>query len=77
VVCVLVLVATLAVGLLGFASGLGPLRDRVASLVAALTIVLVVVLIVDLGRPRRGLITVGQTSLLRLRDSLNDVAQAP
>jgi hypothetical protein len=52
---------------MGYASGINGHRPKVPALALALMIVLVVSLIIDLDRPRRGLINVSEESLLRLQ----------
>jgi len=62
--------ATAAMGLTGYACGIGGSRNLAATATASLLIAAVILLIVDLDRPRRGLIQAGQLSLVHLRDSL-------
>ena len=64
-------VATMAMGLAGYAAGTGGRRLPFPTVVAALMITAVIVLIVDLHRPREGLIRVGQQSMLDLKESLS------
>ncbi len=71
VLFVVFVVAVLAAGLLSFACGMGPRHDRVAALLASGLVLLVSMMIVDLDRPRRGFITTGQQSLLRLQAELS------
>lgn len=63
-------------GVVGYASGLGNHRAPAATYVMVGLIVLLVFLIVDLDRPRRGLIEVSQQSLVELRKSMA-AAEAP
>jgi hypothetical protein len=58
--------------ILGYSSGLEGARPRLATLAITVLIVLVVFLIVDLDRPRRGLIQVDQSALSALRSALTD-----
>ena len=57
--------------LVGYASGLGYNRSAFATYALVLLIVLVVFVIIDLDRPRRGLIEVSQDSLLELQAVMN------
>ncbi len=57
-------------GVVGYASGVGGHRAPAATYVMVGLIVLLVFLIVDLDRPRRGLIEVNQQSLIELRQSM-------
>lgn len=63
-------VAALAVGLMGYGCGLGGRRALLPNAIAAVLIAAVMLVIIDLDRPARGLITVSQKSMLELRDSL-------
>ena len=60
----------LAGGIVGFASGRSGHRPSSASYVMVALIVILVFVIVDLDRPRRGLITVSQQSLLDLQAAI-------
>ncbi|HYB69992.1 MAG TPA: hypothetical protein VEH80_04955 [Candidatus Bathyarchaeia archaeon] len=71
VLFLLAVVALFAVGITGFGFGLRGHRAMLAQLSLWLLITLVVLVIVDLDRPRRGLIRVSQTSLLNLQESLS------
>lgn len=53
--------------ILGYASGLGGKRPIVATILMSLLIVLIVFIIIDLDRPKRGLIQVSQQSILELK----------
>ncbi|MCW5961237.1 MAG: hypothetical protein KIS76_13820 [Pyrinomonadaceae bacterium] len=53
--------------ILGYASGLGGKRPVVATVLMTLLIVLIVFIIIDLDRPKRGLIQVSQQSILELK----------
>ena len=54
-------------GLIGYSSGLGQRRSRAPALVLNLLICLLVFIIIDLDRPRRGVIQVRQDSMEALR----------
>ncbi|MCP9236137.1 hypothetical protein [Lewinella sp. JB7] len=54
-------------GLIGYSSGLGERRSRAPALVLNLLICLLVFIIIDLDRPRRGVIQVRQDSMEALR----------
>lgn len=55
-------------GLMGYTSGLGLRRAYIPTLMFTVLIVLVVFIIIDLDRPKRGLITVKQNSLIELKE---------
>jgi hypothetical protein len=63
--------SAVAVGLTGYGAGLVGTRQRVPNAIMAVSIALVIMLIADLDRPRRGLITVDQQALTDVRDSLS------
>ena len=64
----------LAACLVGYGSGLGGQRASFPTHVLILLIVFLVFLIIDLDRPRRGVIAVSQQSLLDLRATFSDDA---
>ena len=66
----LFLVTILTMGLLGYGCGLGNHRNIAATSTVCLLVSLVILTIMDLDRPRRGLITISQKPMLELRDSL-------
>ena len=70
----LFMVLVIAEGILGYAAGLAGARPLVASVAMSLLIVLVIFIIIDLDRPRRGLIRVSQASMQELAASLDDPA---
>ena len=55
--------------LIGYASGLGKRNSRIPALILSFLISLLVFIIVDLDRPRRGVIEVRQDSMDNLRES--------
>lgn len=55
-------------GILGYSSGLGGRRVVAPTVMVSFLIALIVFIIIDLDRPRRGLIQVDQSSLLLLRE---------
>jgi hypothetical protein len=61
----------LAVGVVGYGHGLGARRNIFLMITFSVLIALVVLVIIDLDRPRRGLITVSQQSMHDLRESLD------
>ena len=61
---------------LGYAGGLGAARAGVATVAMSLLIVLVIFLIVDLDRPRRGIIQVKQDALIDLSSEVTDARRA-
>ena len=66
--------AILAVALIGFGYGLDGRRNMFLIVFLSLLIALVVLVTLDLDRPRRGLITVSQQSMLDLQKSLSQPA---
>lgn len=66
----LFLVTILTLFLLGFGCGLGNHRNPVATTTVCLLISLAILVIMDLDRPRRGLITISQQPMLKLRTSV-------
>lgn len=71
------LVAALATLSLGYGSGLGGHRIGLPMFVTPLLITAVITIVVDMDRPRRGLIQVSQDSMIRLRADLNADASKP
>ncbi|MBS0263713.1 MAG: hypothetical protein JSS02_17360 [Planctomycetes bacterium] len=63
-------VAVMAMGLAGYTTGTGGRRLPFPTVTAALLISAVILLIIDLHRPREGVIRLGQQSMLDLRESL-------
>lgn len=59
---------------LGYAGGLAGARPLVATVAMSVLIVLVIFIIIDLDRPRRGLIQVNQDSMLDLGASVHEAA---
>lgn len=70
----LLVVSAVAFGAIGYKCGLAGRRRFASNAIFALLIVFVLVLILDIDRPGRGLITVPQDSLLRLKASLAEDA---
>jgi hypothetical protein len=70
VLILLMLVAVIAVLCVGYGSGLGKSRYLFSTTMLVVLLVLVISGIMDLDRPRRGLITVSQASMIRLQSSL-------
>jgi hypothetical protein len=60
----------LACALVGYVSGIAGQRAPFATYVLVTLIVLLVFIIIDLDRPRRGLIEVRQDNMLELRDAI-------
>ncbi len=58
--------------LMGYTSGLGLKRAYIPTIMFTVLIVLVVFIIIDLDRPKRGLIEVKQDSLIELQSSNNE-----
>lgn len=70
ILILLYFVAIMAIGLTGYGCGLGGRRNFVVTLVASILIAAVILVIIDLDRPRRGLIRVSQQRMLDLRNNL-------
>jgi hypothetical protein len=66
----LYLLSTVAVMIVGYASGVAGLRNFFVTMMLPLLIAVVINVIVDIERPRRGLIKVGQDRLIELRQTL-------
>lgn len=66
----LVGVAALSVALVGYECGLGASRPTVEQMILSLLITLVILVILDFDRPQGGLIRVGETSMIDLKESL-------
>jgi hypothetical protein len=72
VILLLFAVSILALGQVAYSSGLSGRRRQIANVTFAFVIALVLVVILDVDRPRRGLIQVSQDSMLRLQESLKE-----
>lgn len=59
--------------IIGYTAGIGRHRPAIASYIMVTLVVLLMSMVVDLDRPRRGLITVNQHSLVDLNDALNAI----
>ena len=68
-------VSAFALGQIAYSSGLTGHRHPIANVLFAGIIALVLVIIMDIDRPRRGLIQVSQDSMLRLQETLQAPAQ--
>jgi len=58
----------------GYACGLTKRRHLFSTSIVALLIGMVIIVIIDIDRPNRGLIRVGQGSMIRLLDSMKNDA---
>jgi hypothetical protein len=72
VLLLLLSVATMSALALGFACGLQNGRHFFATTMMALLITMVIIVNLDLDRPRRGLIRVGQESMIRLHENIKN-----
>jgi hypothetical protein len=63
-------VAIMATGLIGYGCGLSGVRKFFVTIILAIIIAAVILVIIDLDRPRAGLIKVSQQRMIDLRDSL-------
>jgi hypothetical protein len=70
VIVMLCAVALTAMGLVSYSCGLNGRRRPMANMTFAVLIALVLVIISDIDRPRQGVVTPSQESLLRLQQSL-------
>lgn len=66
----LYLLSAIAVMIVGYASGVAGLRNWFVTMMLPFLIAVVINVIVDIERPRRGLIKVGQDRLIELRQTL-------
>ena len=57
-------------GIMGYSGGLSGSRVLVPTLMVSFLISLIVFLIIDLDRPKRGIIQVDQSSMVMLKDSI-------
>jgi MFS superfamily sulfate permease-like transporter len=64
-------VALMSALAVGYGSGIGKNRHRLPTTMLCVIVVLVIAVIMDLDRPRRGLIRIPQDSMLRLRDEFS------
>jgi len=72
----LIIVATLSIAFVGYGFGISHFRGRVTLITVCLVTTLVVTVILDMDRPRRGIIRVSQKSLLELQHQINGVKPA-
>ncbi len=66
-------VGVVALAFIGHGCGLGGQRRFVSTALVAVLVTFVLAVIIDLDRPRRGLIKVSQGSMLRLKETLEQV----
>lgn len=71
VIFLLVITFLITASIFGYASGTEGHRPTMAANIFLVIIVLLTFLIIDLDRPRRGLIKVSQQSLVALKNSMN------
>jgi hypothetical protein len=71
VMLLLFIVSILTMGLTGYGSGLTGKRHFFVTTTVAILIAAVIYLIIDLDRPRRGLIKVSQQSMIDLKESIH------
>ena len=67
------IVAILSLGLVGYGAGMGRDRNLLPMLISVILVASVILLIMDLDRPRRGLITVSQQSMVDLQENLKRI----
>jgi hypothetical protein len=71
ILILLYFVALAAIGLLGYGCGVGGSRKYLVTILVPIIIAAVIMVIVDLDRPRRGLIKVSQQGMMDLKQSLS------
>jgi uncharacterized membrane protein YsdA (DUF1294 family) len=71
VIYVVALVSLFASVMVGYCYGTGKIRHTFSTTLLALAIVVVLLVILDLDRPREGLIRVNQRAMLQLRDRMH------
>jgi hypothetical protein len=70
-------VSALAVGILGYQSGLGTGRSVLGTVLLVLLFATILVIILDIDQPYQGLITISQQSLIDLRQSMGNGSSTP
>jgi hypothetical protein len=70
-------VSALAVGILGYQSGLGSGRSVLGTVLLVLLFATILVIILDIDQPYQGLITISQQSLIDLRQSMGNDSSTP
>lgn len=75
VLYILFAVAAVALGFIGYGCGLDGQRRAVSTALVSTLIALVFMVIIDIDRPRRGLIKVSQDSMVRLKQSIDRPSQ--
>lgn len=70
VIGLLFLVSVAGLGFIGYSTGLTGVRHHTSTAVFAILVALVLLVILDIDRPRRGLIQVSQSSMIRLQADL-------
>jgi hypothetical protein len=71
ILLLLTVVSLITIGLIGYAAGWSGNRKLLPNLVVLFLIATILIVIIDLDRPRRGLITVSQQSMVTLQESIN------
>jgi hypothetical protein len=77
VIYMVMIVSAIAVGILGYESGLRGGRSMVGTIITCFLIAFLVFFIMDLDRPYRGLINVNQQIMVDLQQSMQQDAPAP
>ncbi len=70
IIYLLFVVAIVTLGLIGYGSGISRRRNLIPILMSLLLIATILMVIIDLDRPRRGIIRVSQESMIQLQQSL-------
>jgi uncharacterized protein (DUF2164 family) len=77
ILLLLVFVATMSIGVTGYSAGLKRARLLVLRAILAILVAATLLVIVDLDRPRRGLIKVSEGGMLQLQQDLDKFAAPP
>jgi hypothetical protein len=77
VVLLLIFGATLTLGMVGYGAGLTYRRSELTALTLCVALAAVLTLVIDLDRPRDGLITVSQEPLILLQQQIGPPQQTP
>ena len=75
ILLLLYVVAVVTIAMLGYGAGPSERRNLLPTLIALLLVATILLTIIDLDRPRRGLIQVSQTSMLSLQGNFKEPFQ--
>lgn len=71
------IISLLTLGLAGYVAGLASMKRSLSNTILAIMVSLVILVIIDLERPKRGLIQVDGTRLDELQKTIKDFAELP